>query len=138
MKTTILVSRGSFADIREAACAEERIDWWSGEDAAAQTVCTEAWAACELARYLPDETELRAAEDVPDGIGGLMGPTDTVILLGQGNPCLPALEARLGSHGLTLPSVLSGNAAALFGVELTDSVIITTGNYFSFAAEGIF
>lgn len=30
------------------------------------------------------------------------------------------------------------NAAALFGVELTDSVIITTGNYFSFAAEGIF
>lgn len=30
-----------------------------------------------------------------------------------------------------------GQAAALFGVKLIDSVIITTTNYFSFAAEGI-
>ncbi len=41
-----------------------------------------------------------------------------------------ALEARLGSHGLALPSVLSGNAAALFGTDLRGALAtVFGGNY---------
>lgn len=47
MQYTILVSKGSFADIQTAANAEERIDWWDDSQVKDQTICTVAWAATD-------------------------------------------------------------------------------------------
>lgn len=92
MKTTILVSRGNFPDIRTAAFAEQQINWWDNSEIEAQTTCTVAWTATELDKLLPFETELR------DAALGYDGLTGTVLLLGSAreNPAIASLEKALG------------------------------------------
>ncbi len=51
MKYSIVVSRGRFASVEQAACAEREVDWWDDADPGA-VPCTECWAAAELQKYL--------------------------------------------------------------------------------------
>ena len=77
MKYTILVSKGSFADIQTAARAENQIDWWNDEQIADQTTCTLCWTATDIAQYLTGEVEILDSE------AGWENCTGTVILLGM-------------------------------------------------------
>ena len=61
MKYTILVSNGSFGNLRAAANAEHKIDWWDDGQVADQTTCTVAWAATDLAGYLKGDVSTTIA-----------------------------------------------------------------------------
>jgi len=87
---TIVVNKGSFADVGEAATGEERVNWWDA-DLTDDRACTECFAAEELAHFLPLGTPVAKAAvrfQSPDRLPG----SGDVILLGsrQSNPLIAA------------------------------------------------
>ena len=50
--TTIIVNKGSFATVQDAAESEDSVDWLDNENTD-DTACTESFAAVELATFLP-------------------------------------------------------------------------------------
>ena len=114
MKYTILVSKGSFADIRTAANAEDRIDWWDDSQVADQTTCTVAWAATDIARYLKGDVSL---VDVQEGWANRTG---TVILMGTANN--PAVIDFCKAFDIKLEADMPAETMRIIGLE-KDGVI---------------
>ena len=110
MKNAIYVSKGPFSDIPTAARAEAHVDWWDDGQVSAQTACTLAFAATELASFLPD-AEIYAAED------NASFHADTVILLGGAsiNTCTAALEQTVG-HSLSAVPAKDAEAFRICGL----------------------
>ena len=109
MKYTILVSKGSFADIQTAANAEQRIDWWDDSQIADQTTCTVAWAATDLARYLKGDVSLVDVEE------GWANRTGTVILMGTANN--PAVVDFCKAFDIKLDADMSAETLRIIGLE---------------------
>ena len=109
MKYTILVSKGSFADIRTAANAEGRIDWWDDSQVNDQTICTVAWAATDLARYLKGDVALVDIQE------GWENRTGTVILMGTVED--PAVAKFAKEFGIELSSDMPAETLRIVGAQ---------------------
>ena len=91
MKYTVIASCGSFPDLNTAAFAENEINWWDDGESKNQRVCTVAYAATELTKFLRGGCCLTTDEEETfDG--------KTLILLGKAdeNACTKKLEEILG------------------------------------------
>lgn len=109
MKYTILASKGSFADIRTAATAEESINWWDDGQVADQTTCTIAWAATDIAQYLKGEVSLVEMQE------GWANRTGTVILMGTVND--PAIAQFAKEFGIELASDMPEETLRIVGSQ---------------------
>ena len=96
---TIVVNRGPFASVEEAAQGEEKVDWWDG-DLADDRACTECFAALELARFLPSCTRL-VPGDIRFQSPAAFPDAGDVILVGS-RPSNPLIARRVpASPGLS-------------------------------------
>ncbi|MBN1291403.1 MAG: DUF4838 domain-containing protein [Candidatus Latescibacteria bacterium] len=77
---TILVNFGSFSSVKEAASAEEQVDWWDN-NVADDRACTECFAAKELAHFLPLCTTV-SAQDIVFQKPERIPETDDVVIIG--------------------------------------------------------
>ncbi|MBQ3529321.1 MAG: DUF4838 domain-containing protein [Oscillospiraceae bacterium] len=109
MQYTILVSKGSFADIQTAANAEDRINWWDDGQVADQTTCTIAWAATEIAQYLKGNVSLVEMQE------GWANRTGTVILMGTVND--PAIAQFAKEFGIELAYDMPAETLRIVGIE---------------------
>jgi len=109
MKYTVIASRGNFDSIEDAAFKEKDINWWDDSERERQRVCTVAYAATELAKFLPGGCRI-AADDEDVGESG------TVILLGKGNEnaYVKRLEAELEKR-LTIGENVAKNSYRMLG-----------------------
>jgi len=87
-QVNILVNKGSFASIEEAAISEEKVNW-SDADLTDDRACTECFAAVELAHFLPlctSTSEKDILLNTPDKLPG----SGNVFLLGsrESNPLI--------------------------------------------------
>ncbi len=78
---TILVSKGPFTSVEQAAISEERVNW-SDNDLVDDRACTESFAAMELAKYLPVATAIKA-EEVNFSDSGKMPINGDVFVVGS-------------------------------------------------------
>ena len=78
-QVTILVNKGKFATLEEAANAEDKVNW-SDADHSDDRACTESFAATELAHFLPLCSILSAAEVNLNTEGKLPAKGDVIIL----------------------------------------------------------
>lgn len=79
-KVTIVVNRGPFDSIEEAACGEATVDFWDA-DRTDDRACTECFAAVELKRFLARVTALDDSDIVLAGVDSM--PAGDVFLLGS-------------------------------------------------------
>jgi len=77
----ILVNKGSFATVEEAAQGEEQVNWWD-DNYSDDRACTECFAAVELAKFLPRCTNLKAS-DIKIQAAEEMPQAGDVILIGS-------------------------------------------------------
>lgn len=91
---TVLVNKGPFPTVEDAAQAEDKVDWWDA-DPTDDRACTECFAACELAHFLPGCTTLAPKDLRLQSAAALPGSGD-VILLGSrlSNPLIAARGLR--------------------------------------------
>ena len=109
MKYTILVSNGSFGNLRAAANAEHKIDWWNDDQEADQTVCTIAWTATEIAQYLKGDVVF--AEPAL----GWANRTGTVILMGTASD--PAVVDFCEEFNIKLDANMPAETLRIVGIE---------------------
>ncbi len=115
---TIIVNHGPFVDVRQAAEAENRVNWRDG-DYSDDRACTECFAATELASFLPRTTGI-APDDIrfrqPSSI-----PADSdVIIIGcaASNKLVSTIPAD-GDSKLETPESYRIAAAASNGRTVT-------------------
>lgn len=109
MKYTILVSNGSFGNLRAAANAEHKIDWWNDDQVADQTVCTIAWTATEFAQYLKGDVVFVEPK------AGWANRTGTVILMGTAKD--PAVIEFCKEFAIELDAAMPAETLRIVGVE---------------------
>lgn len=102
-QVTILVNKGKFASLEEAANADDKVNW-SDADKSDDRACTESFAATELAHFLPLCSTVKASE-ITVGTDGKLPPKGDVIILGsrESNKLINIVETR---HALSLPEGL--------------------------------
>lgn len=85
---TIIVNKGPFGSVEEAAVGEEKVNWWDA-NLADDRACTECFAAMELAHLLPACTSLSTNQIRIQSLGTLP-TTEDVILIGsrRSNPLI--------------------------------------------------
>lgn len=80
-QVTIVVNKGAFPTVEEAAAGEKEVDW-SDADLTDDRACTESFAATELARFLPACTSL-STPDIQYAAPGRLPAKGDVFLLGS-------------------------------------------------------
>ncbi len=78
-QVTILVNKGKFATLEEAANADDKVIW-SDADKSDDRACTESFAATELAHFLPLCSTVSASEIKINTDGKLPSKGDVIIL----------------------------------------------------------
>jgi len=92
----ILVNKGPFAGVEQAAQGEEQVNWWD-DNYSDDRACTECFAAVELAKFLPRCTNLKAS-DIKIQAAEKLPESGDVILIGShsSNPLIAAQPAGEG------------------------------------------
>jgi hypothetical protein len=80
-QVTIVVNKGSFGSVGEAAISEEKVNWWDA-NLTDDRACTECFAATELSSFLKLCTSL-TANDIQYSSPGKMPAKGDVFLLGS-------------------------------------------------------
>ncbi len=60
-QVSMIVTKGKFATVQDAATGEDKVDFFDS-DLSDDRACTESFAAMELARFLPEATNINQAE----------------------------------------------------------------------------
>ena len=96
---TILVNKGNFAGVEEAANSEEKVNWWDA-DRSDDRACTECFAAMELSRFLTSCIQI-SETGIRFGSPGTLPVKGDVILLGSrhSNPLIASYNVP-GDTGL--------------------------------------
>jgi hypothetical protein len=77
----ILVNKGQFASYQDAAFGEDNVNFWD-DNMEDDCACTECFAATELARFLPEATNIKS-DQIEFGKPEFLPEEDIVFLLGS-------------------------------------------------------
>lgn len=94
---TVIANAGRFGDVSKAAVAEKDVNWWDG-DSTDDRVCTESFAAAEIAHFLPFCIDAGGSGIALAGVSSSLPASGDVVIVGdrKTNPLIASYPLPAG------------------------------------------